>query len=308
VGMGTGKAWYWETVYRTNIQTSYNVGRALGFEATKPLALEFVGLEDGRQTDICRKLSEARIIRPYGDPFWDTHTPPLHFNCRSTLRAIYDKDELPEEYAPIKNEKAYTPAKGFGSAPTKGDGWWEELAGMKAQTQRYGVQEEIEAAREKLIGRNMSNGNRRSVFEKLTKEEERYVKHAAKEIEIPTKMLEFIPGRSTGYSDSRKNITIGADVFPSNDGSIHNRDTITVKAVLAHEYYGHYHFRKTKLGIGDPRDEIRASYYAAVHTPGLTKEERQQLMRDALDRANDAGIKLNMTDEVRRILYGYQND
>jgi len=150
VGMGTGKPWYWETVYRTNIQTSYNVGRALGFEATQPLALEFVGLEDDRQTDICRKLSEARIIRPYGDPFWDTHTPPLHFNCRSTLRAIYDRDELPEEYAPIKNEKTYTPAKGFGSAPTKGDSWWEELSGMKAQAQRYGVQEEIEAAREKL--------------------------------------------------------------------------------------------------------------------------------------------------------------
>ena len=39
VGMaGAGGGWYWETVYRTNVQTAYNVGRAIGFETVPPVA------------------------------------------------------------------------------------------------------------------------------------------------------------------------------------------------------------------------------------------------------------------------------
>ncbi len=151
VGMGTGKAWYWETVYRTNVQTAYNVGRAIGFEATKPLALEFVGVEDGRQTDICRHLSEAKIVLPYGDPFWNKHTPPLHLGCRSILRGIYDPKELPEDFAPAPEGKDFTPAKGFGESPLLSDKWWQELPSMKAQAVRFGVQGEVDWAKGKLL-------------------------------------------------------------------------------------------------------------------------------------------------------------
>lgn len=170
VGMGPGKAWYWETVYRTNVQTAYNVGRAIGFDATKPLALEFVGLEDGRQTDICRHLSEAKIVLPYGDPFWDTHTPPLHFGCRSTLRAIYDPEELPEDFAPAPEGKDFAPTKGFGEAPLLSDKWWQELPSMRAQAERFGVQNEIEEAKGKLITGGSSGG----ILDKSTEEQEAY--------------------------------------------------------------------------------------------------------------------------------------
>ncbi len=58
VGMaGHGGGWYWETVYRTNTQTAYNVGRAIGFEAVPPVALELVGIGDARQTELCRSLT-----------------------------------------------------------------------------------------------------------------------------------------------------------------------------------------------------------------------------------------------------------
>lgn len=147
IGMGPNQGWYWETVYRTNVQTAYNVGRAMGFEADKPLALQFVGIDDARQTDVCYSLSG--IVRPYGDPFWQSHFPPLHFNCRSTIRAIYDEAELPKEWSTI--DEAESPAKGFGSYPLDSDNWWKELDSQVRQAKQFGVQGEIEAAKEMLI-------------------------------------------------------------------------------------------------------------------------------------------------------------
>lgn len=143
IGMGPNQGWYWETVYRTNAQTAYNVGRAMGFEADKPLALQFVGIDDARQTDVCHSLSG--IVRPYGDPFWQSHFPPLHFNCRSTIRAIYDEAELPEEWSGL--DEVESPAKGFGSYPLDSDNWWKELDSQVRQAKQFGVQGEIEAAK-----------------------------------------------------------------------------------------------------------------------------------------------------------------
>ncbi|MBQ6780269.1 MAG: minor capsid protein [Treponema sp.] len=148
VGMGAGgQGWYWETVYRTNVQTAYNTGRMMGFEEDKPLALHFVGIEDARQTDVCHSLSN--VIRPYDDPLWEKYIPPLHFGCRSTVRAIYDEDELPDEWSSL--EEIEKPAKGFGTNPLENDSWWNELSSQVARAKEYGVQGEIEAAKEILI-------------------------------------------------------------------------------------------------------------------------------------------------------------
>ncbi len=147
IGMGPNQGWYWETVYRTNAQTAYNVGRAMGFEADKPLALQFVGIDDARQTDVCHSLSG--VVRPYGDPFWQSHFPPLHFNCRSTIRAIYDEAELPEEWSGL--DEAESPTKGFGSYPLDSDNWWKELDSQVRQAKQFGVQGEIEAAKKILF-------------------------------------------------------------------------------------------------------------------------------------------------------------
>ena len=73
IGMGPNQGWYWETVYRTNVQTAYNVGRAMGFAEDKPLALELVIIDDARTSDICRQYAGKRFILPYDHPFWQTH-------------------------------------------------------------------------------------------------------------------------------------------------------------------------------------------------------------------------------------------
>ena len=153
VGLGAKNGWYWETVFRAGSQSSYNTGRMLGFESDPPIALQFIGIEDSRQTEICHSLSN--IIRPYGDPFWDSRIPPLHFGCRSTIRGIYDESEIPAKYPEAPKIEA---AKGWGFNPLKDDHWFEMFPEMEARAENYGLLREIEFARKKLIESDWKTG------------------------------------------------------------------------------------------------------------------------------------------------------
>ena len=155
-GMGKGKGWYYETVYRTNTATAYNVGRAIGFEETPPIALELIGIDDQRQTELCHSLTVPPFRRPYDDPVWDTLWPPFHFNCRTTIRGIYDESEIEdtggEEKFYSKSNPDYKPAEGFGKYPIdKSDTWWNLTDSMQERAQEYGLINEFEQAKEKLI-------------------------------------------------------------------------------------------------------------------------------------------------------------
>jgi SPP1 gp7 family putative phage head morphogenesis protein len=155
-GMGRGSGWYYETVYRTNTATAYNVGRAIGFEEIQPIALELIGIDDSRQTEICHSLTVPPFRRPYDDPVWDTLWPPFHFNCRTTIRAIYDQSEIDDAGGPdkfyTKSDPDFTPAEGFGKYPVdKSDSWWDLTDAMKERAQEYGLEAEFMEARERLI-------------------------------------------------------------------------------------------------------------------------------------------------------------
>lgn len=161
VGLGNAGGWYWETVYRTNVQTAYNAGRMMGYEEDKPLALELVVIDDARTTDYCRQYAGKGFILLYDDPFWKTHIPPFHFNCRTTVRAIYDEREIPQQWS--SKADIEKPAKGFGNNPVVSDDWWKELSSQVRQAKEYNVQKEIEAAKEILI----QSGARSEVVNKL---------------------------------------------------------------------------------------------------------------------------------------------
>jgi SPP1 gp7 family putative phage head morphogenesis protein len=110
-----------ETVFRTNLMSSYNGGRHEAFsdpevrEARPYLRFDAVG--DSRTSDICEAL-DGKVL-PADDPFWNRHTPPLHHNCRSVLTPL-DPDEAHDEGispgAPDTGDAA--PAEGFGRPPT----------------------------------------------------------------------------------------------------------------------------------------------------------------------------------------------
>lgn len=77
--------WRLETIFRTNLQLAYGAGRFK--QATHPDVVGdrpvwmFDAILDGRETEICEACDGTK--RPADDPWWRTHLPPLHHNCRS---------------------------------------------------------------------------------------------------------------------------------------------------------------------------------------------------------------------------------
>lgn len=103
-----------DTVFRTNVQGAYSAGRYV--QNNRPDVVEthpyskFSAILDGHETDICHDL-DGTILRS-DDPFWLTHQPPLHFNCRSDVTAISEEEARAQG---IDTEKPDTEAdEGFG--------------------------------------------------------------------------------------------------------------------------------------------------------------------------------------------------
>ncbi|MDR2020515.1 MAG: phage head morphogenesis protein [Treponema sp.] len=153
LGFGKGNMSYWETVYRTNEATVHNAGRAMDFENVPPAALELVGIRDVRQSDICYELTKQPFIRPYNDPVWQTLWPPFHFNCRTTVRGIYDIAEL-DEYggaeAAYKLGTKAEPQEGFGGYPLDKESYWRLTPEMSERAKLYGIDGELVVAAKNL--------------------------------------------------------------------------------------------------------------------------------------------------------------
>ena len=152
--------------------------------------------------------------------------------------------------------------------------------------------------------REMSMSLRQPPSHILTDDEIASIQTEADAIGIPDGILRFNKGGRTGFRDEDMRISIRGDVLPDTLG-ITPRDTMSVRAVLAHEYYGHYKNHPSEYPHGYWMDEFRASYDAAINAPNLSSEDRRNLMLDAYDRAKEAGETIEMTDEARRIIYGF---
>ena len=137
----------------------------------------------------------------------------------------------------------------------------------------------------------------------LTETEIKEIKSYANELGIDEKILKFNQGSQTGCGIKTGTIYIRGDILPDKN-STDTRDRLTVRAVLAHEYYGHYMHHPSEYEIGDWRDEYRASREAAIKAPNLSREERASLMIDAYDRQKEAGVFKGYDKIARRIIYG----
>lgn len=133
--------------------------------------------------------------------------------------------------------------------------------------------------------------------------------------------VRFNQGRVTGYNDETDTISVRGSVYP--DPSIdHPRSRMSEAATLAHEF-GHANNRGTHIPEGEWRDEFRASYQAALHTPGLSDQDRRDLMHDAVKRVeelreniirfgNGQGMQLRNGNtaivDIDRLLKGVRNN
>jgi hypothetical protein len=148
-----------------------------------------------------------------------------------------------------------------------------------------------------------ANGLRRSPFIELTDENIASIKKEIRAIEADEKIFVFNEGLYTSYTDSIDQIDVMGDIFPD-ESSCHPRDIMSIRAVLAHEYYGHRANKGTPLPQGSWADEFRASYMAAKNAPNLTDDDTRHLILDALERAKEAGVNIRQNAFIRRVLYG----
>ncbi len=146
-----------------------------------------------------------------------------------------------------------------------------------------------------------ASGLRKSPFITLTDEDIAKLKEDIKAIEADESVFVFNIGQRTSYLDSGDIIFIRSDVLPSYDNSLHPRDLMSARAVLAHEYYGHKSYKGTPLRRGAWNDEFRASYMAAKNAPNLIEQDRMFLILDAMERAKEAGITIKLNTFMRRV-------
>lgn len=188
---------YWETVYRTNVQSAYNAGRLMQYKNNEPPAWELLITEDGRTSDICHNI--ARLVGngkalPSSHNFWSSYGfPPYHFNCRTTFRAVYDyeigKGVQVEDVPMEKISSHFKPKKGFGGNPIEKESWWKITDSMKKRIDKYGLKEEVEKAAKEA---GIDNYDVRLANEKITKhkhEETGFVANAIKGAEPKQKEI-----------------------------------------------------------------------------------------------------------------------
>ncbi len=141
------KAGYWETVFRTNIQSSYNAGRLMQYRNNMPPAWELLVIQDDRTSDICKGIvplaGNGRALRS-DHPFWKEYGfPPYHFNCRTTFRAVYDYETGKTTEAsdvPIEEiREEFKLQKGFGGNPIENGNWWMLTERQIERGIKYGI-------------------------------------------------------------------------------------------------------------------------------------------------------------------------
>jgi len=171
--------------------------------------------------------------------------------------------------------------------------------------------------------KDMANGMRDSSGRPLSEDEINYIIGEIRAIDADESKFIFNDPdhmhRSTCYDYANDVVYVTRNVFPDDKyGSTHPRDLMSVRAVLAHEYYGHRTYREEYLSddqIGNGYhttelwdDECRASITAAKITPNLTDIDKQNLVLDAIYRANEAFHQIELDSFMKGALYGYPND
>lgn len=116
-------AWRLETIFRQNVQNAYSAGRHR--QATHPDVLGdrpvwmFDAILDDRTTHICKACDGTKLDAT--DKWWQTHQPPLHFNCRSGFITL-----TPDQAGTLSKAPNVAPPEGFGAPMQVDDPWTPE--------------------------------------------------------------------------------------------------------------------------------------------------------------------------------------
>ena len=149
---------YWETVFRTNVQGAYVAGKLMQYQKFPPAAYQLLVIEDVRTSDICRHLltqSGYGVVLPVDHLFWKKYGfPPYHMNCRTGICAVY-KSQIGEDGNNVENRsmksfEKFKVQKGFGGNPIAKESWWKLTPSMIERADTYGITADIVAQAREL--------------------------------------------------------------------------------------------------------------------------------------------------------------
>ena len=149
---------YWETVFRTNVQGAYVAGKLTQYQKFPPAAYRLLVIEDVRTSDICRHLltqSGYGVVMPVAHSFWEKYGfPPYHMNCRTGISAVYDsqvgRDGNNVENRSMKSFEKFKVQEGFGGNPIEKESWWKLTPSMIERADKYGITGDIVAQAREL--------------------------------------------------------------------------------------------------------------------------------------------------------------
>ncbi|MBY0204728.1 WXG100 family type VII secretion target [Paenibacillus intestini] len=169
----------------------------------------------------------------------------------------------------------------------------------------------MEAGEKVEVHRQISSDGLRNEIE-LTKAQKIELVDYAKKLDFPEDNIVFRDNWNTGMMYDR--LYINTDVLPGASpgiGTTSANSRVSGKATLAHEIVGHYEAylngKAFKLYDVDPAtysrnfalDEAQASIRAARFAPDLTSIERVTLLRDAITRLRNSGLRIReVKDEL----------
>lgn len=94
-------------------------------------------------------------------------------------------------------------------------------------------------------------------------------------------------------------LVIGTDVYPSSTNGGTPNERITMRGCLAHEIIGHYRaWERGTTKAERPLEEAQASIRASRYGKGLSKEERETLFQDAMERLKAVDMKFEDVKEI----------
>ena len=264
--------------------------------------------------DICDMFAKADMFGLGAGIFPKNKIPaiPVHPHCLCRYTELYEGElDMSKQREQVKEAgdkwlKSLSELRRMQVLGVRGADDWQDGKSWQGIVHGWAGLKEADTRLRGIEFRKMANGGRKSQFIKLTDNDRQYIIKEAKAIGIESNYIGFRDYRPTGYNSEKNIIFVSSQVFPANDDSPMSRDRMSVRAVLAHEYYGHKVNRNTVIPQGHWIDEFRASYRAAQKCPNLSQEERADLLRDAIDRAKEAGIAIKLNSFMRRILYGYE--
>lgn len=169
------------------------------------------------------------------------------------------------------------------------------------------------------MDKHMSNGWRTPGTRILSEQEINEIKMEIDAINADQSVFVFndVNHINTCYNDLDDKVYIRGDILPDiRYASNITRDLMSIRAVLAHEYYGHRPHRQEYLRDAETgmktiptwKDEFRASYEAAKNCPNLSKLDRYHLVQDAIDRCREVGEPVILDEFMRDTLYGLSYD